>query len=92
MSLYFPKRLQNISETEPRQRRVKVFKPALSANAMDASYQSKPSQVETAVLGLSLTGYTDSAKSQLTELLEKTSTLPPPPSPSSVSKTAVPFN
>ena len=53
---------------------------------MDASYQSKPSQVETAVLGLSLTGYTDSAKSQLTELLEKTSARPLPLLPAASQK------
>ena len=53
---------------------------------MDASYQSKASQVETAVPGLSLTGYTDSAKRQLTELLEKTSTLPLPLLPAASQK------
>ena len=54
--LSFPKVLQNTSESEARQRRIKVFKLVLSASAVNASYK-KAGQAGTAVPRLSLTGY-----------------------------------
>lgn len=60
----FPKSSKTFLKSKPGREELK-FKPVLSDKTVNTSYE------RTAVSWLSLTGYTDKARSQVTELLER---------------------